>query len=144
MKNRRLQAESEIEKWESSPVRISGHKFNQPDRLKELDVRTRGQLAIFFDAWLTHHEIQKDRWKKMVKTRWLLQRLKTNRILSQWKRLTRESKVRKVKQAMICHSRYRASLKLCFGAWKKAREIRHMGLRLLCSTIDRYCKGLVI
>ena len=57
MKQRRMEAEDEIEKWENSPLKIHSHKFNQDERLKNLDHRTRGQLATFFDAWLTHHGI---------------------------------------------------------------------------------------
>ena len=139
-----MEAEDEIEKWENSPVKIHSHKFNQDDKLKSLDHRTRGQLATFFDAWLTHHGIQKSRWKKMVKTRWLLQRMKTNRILGHWMRITRESKVRKVKEAMIAHSRYRATIKVCFSSWKGQKEMRHLGLKFLQQTMDRKMKSIFL
>jgi len=76
-------------------VKINEYTFRADDQNEEpmnefkLDVKSRGRLALFFDAWLTHHNEQKARWRKLIKAKCLLQRLRLNRVIGAWKKYTR-------------------------------------------------------
>ena len=73
---------------------------------------------MFFDAWLTHYNEQKVQWHKMVKVRFILSRLKMNRILCELKKQTRRMILRRVNSTMVDTNLKKRSLTKIFTKWK--------------------------
>lgn len=54
-----------------------------------LDMRQRNLLKHFFTSWIEHNDWKKMMRKKLARTKYLLSRLKSNRLFTGWKNHTR-------------------------------------------------------
>mmetsp|Transcript_39581 Transcript_39581/g.60525 ORF Transcript_39581/g.60525 Transcript_39581/m.60525 type:complete len:80 (-) Transcript_39581:3087-3326(-) len=71
-----------LKRYDAAVIKKRSHKFSptkgeesaqeEEEEWQQLDHRTRGQMAVFFDAWLTHSKLKKQKWQKMVKVKYLL------------------------------------------------------------------------
>ena len=62
----------------------------------ELKIQERNSMAQIFTSWFEYSLEQKLKWKRMVRFRYLLGRMKLNRILLSWKVHVRKIKVQRL------------------------------------------------
>jgi hypothetical protein len=84
-----------------------------------LDMRERNLLKHFFTSLIDHMEWKKQMRKKLARTKYLLSRLKSNRLFTGWKNYTRGQKVLRVKGAIISHSVYRKHMRSMVRQWRQ-------------------------
>lgn len=84
----------------------------------ELNIQARTALNKYFTSWIDHHRKQKDKWGELVKYRYLIGRMKLNKVFWAWKIKVRQAKVQRLKQSIIEHQVYKDTLRACFREWK--------------------------
>lgn len=97
-----------------------------------LDFRRRLELKKFFHHWLMFYFYKKKIRHKYLKTRYIMTRLKLNRVLTAWKNTSRKCQVTKVKMAMVCHTSSQRSKKEVLDAWRYYIKLK----RKSCAVID--------
>ena len=71
-------------------------------------------MAQIFNRWFEYSLEQKMKWKRMVRFRYLLGRMKLNRIVLAWKVQIRKTKVQRLQYTIGSHAHYKRVLGECF------------------------------
>lgn len=98
---------------------LSNESLFQRDRDQvEYNLKARTALNRYFSSWLDHHQTKKDKWGQLIKYKYLLSRMKVNKLFWAWKLQIRQIKVNKLKSSIVEHTRYKSVLKGCFMEWR--------------------------
>jgi hypothetical protein len=89
----------------------------------EYDLRARTAMNRYFSSWLDHHQTQKEKWARLVRYRYLLSRMRLNKLFWAWKLQIRQRKVNKLKASIVEHQRYKGVIREVFSAWRLEVDI---------------------
>ncbi len=81
------------------------------EKESELGIEDRDDLATIFGKWLDYSRSQKEKWKKMIRFRYLLGRMKMARMMLAWKVGVRKKKVQRLQYTIASHAHYKRVLK---------------------------------
>jgi len=110
----------------------------------EYNLQARRAMNAYFSGWLEHHQQQKQKWGSLVKYRYLLGRMKLNKVFWAWKIKVRERKVQRLKASIIEHQTYKRTLRLTFKAWTTHLGKVKNGIEKLRFAWRSYSKRLTI
>lgn len=110
----------------------------------EYNLHARSALNKYFGGWLEHHVRQKEKWGALVKYRYLVTRMRVNKLFWGWRIQVRQGKVNRLKVSIIEHSRYQATIRKCFGAWKRELARYKTGIQLMRRAIKSMHQSLAL
>jgi hypothetical protein len=61
----------------------------------------RETVKVFFKSWIKFYEKRKDKWADALKKRFLLRRLRLNRLYQAWRKRTKILKIKRIKIEII-------------------------------------------
>ena len=93
----------------------------EPDP-KDLKTTERNEMRSVFNEWLQYMRGQKQKWARLIRFRYLLSRMKQNRILLQWKAQIRKKKVQRLRYTIISHQHYRMVMQQCILEWQESTK----------------------
>lgn len=109
-----------------------------------MDVKSRSRLTIFFDAWLTHYNDQKTAWHKMIKVRFLLQKIKMNRVFAALKKYTRHRQTHLLQQTIIEEKWNSLIQKRIMVKWRKRLQSHRQAIGMIhCVYIENAARGFI-
>jgi hypothetical protein len=101
-------------------------------------------MNAYFSGWLEHHQQQKQKWGSLVKYRYLIGRMKLNKVFWAWKIKVRERKVQRLKASIVEHQTYKRTLRLTFRAWTTHLSTVKKGMEKLRFAWRSYSKRLTV
>ena len=95
----------------------------------EYNLRARTALNRYFTGWLEHHSKQKEKWSSLIKYRYLLSRMRLNKMFWAWKLQVRQRKVNRLKSSIIEHTLYQNKMPTCFRGWRLSNKSEKKGIK---------------
>jgi hypothetical protein len=106
---------------------------------EDYNLKARSALNRYFTGWIDHHQKRKEKWSALIKYRYLVSRMRLNKMFWGWKLWLRQSKVNRLKSAILEHKRTHLLLMSCLRGWKQAIHGIREGLHIL----ERVCTAQV-
>lgn len=97
-------------------------------------------MANIFQRMLMFKQAQKAKWARLLRLKFLIGRMRLNRVMLQWKVHIRQRKVERLRYTIISHRHYKVSLQLAVNDWKhfiRSRKKVKGGLTRLEDVIDQ-------
>jgi hypothetical protein len=110
----------------------------------EYNLRARTALNRYFTGWIEHHAKQKEKWSSLIKYRYLLSRMRLNKMFWSWKLQVRQKKVNRLKSSIIEHTHYQHQMRACFRGWREANKNEREGARRLEEIGGKRMKRVVL
>ena len=110
----------------------------------EYNLRARTALNRYFTGWIEHHAQQKEKWSSLIKYRYLLSRMRLNKMFWAWKLQVRQKKVNRLKSSIIEHTYYQNQMRACYRGWRDANKSEKEGMKRLDMIARKRMKRVVL